>query len=324
MAATATHAQIIQEVYDGFDNDKKFFLSDHLNDLKTFSQSMDSFYFYKLYSFSKRNIKTRKTASRFHTSYINDYFVTMIEYIKFKHYESVPQVMAFLYGSISHFATDSTMHPYIVYKTGQFRKKNKASLKYNGLHHDLEMNFDRYIIEKKLRKNPYKYKFFNFFISGIGPELSDVLDHTFKDVYKINNFANKYQRSLKDMKFFLRFLRYDPHGIKLIFYRFFNHFRRARMDLRVISYKYRSYKERDYFNVDKLEWNFPTDNTIKSDKSLYELYDDSIAKTSKIINEVDKYLYSKKKVIIEDLFNDISYSTGVDWKKREKAIFFSF
>ncbi len=324
MATTATHARIIEEVYESFSDEKQGFLLDNINDLKTFAQSMDSFYFYKLYSFSKKNQQTRKTASRFHTTYINDFFVTMIEYIKFKGYEEVPQVIAFLYGTISHFATDSTMHPYIVYKTGQFRKKRKASWKYNGLHHDLEMNFDRHIIEKVLRKNPFKYKFFSFFINDLGPELTDVLNHTFREVFGISNFAKKYRKSLKDMKFFLRFLRYDPHGIKLLFYRFGNLFRRGRMDLRIISYKYHSYRERDYFNVDKMEWNYPTDNTIKSNKSMFELYDDSIKKTKNIIKEVDKYLYKNKKMELEELFDDLSYSTGVDWKKKEKAIFFSF
>lgn len=324
MATTATHAQIIKEAYDNMPKKRREFLKDNMDQLKTFSQSMDSFYFYKLYSFKKKDIKIRKLAGRFHRNYINDFFITIIDYIKEKGYENNPEVMAFLYGAISHHATDSTVHPYIVYKTGQFRAKEKATWKYNGIHHDLEMCFDRYIIEKKMKKNPYKFKFYSFMISDFGLELEDALDYTFKKVFKVKSFSKKYKRGLKDTKNFLRILRYDPYGIKLFFYRLARPFRRGKLDMRVFSYKYHTNKERDFFNEDKLSWNYPTDNTIKSNKSLFELYDDSVKKTSEIIVEVDKYIYDNKKIKLDKLFNNLSYATGVDWTKKEKAVFFDF
>lgn len=326
MATTATHAQIIQEVYNSFPKAKKDFLKDQLNDLKTFSQSMDAFYFYKTPAFIKRKEKkkVRRIAGRFHKSKVNEFFITLLNYVKENDLQDNPQVMAFVYGAISHHATDSTMHPYIVFKTGQFNPKRKETWKYNGLHHDLEMNLDRYIIEKKLRKNPYKYKFYSFLTNDISDELGDVLDHSFKKVYNINNFTKKYKRSLKDMKRLLKLLRYDPSGIKLFFYKIISVFRRGKLDLKVFSYKYRSHKEHEYFNLDNNEWNYPTNNTIKSNKGLLDLYDESIKKTKANIKKVDSFLYDNKNIKLENVFKNLSYSNGVDCSKKGRAIFFSF
>ena len=46
--------------------------------------------------------------------------------------------MAYLYGMLSHYVLDSTVHPFIIYKTGNFNKKNKETYKYNHLHNEME------------------------------------------------------------------------------------------------------------------------------------------------------------------------------------------
>ena len=42
-------------------------------------------------------------------------------------------VVWFLVGTICHFVLDSTLHPYIIYKTGMMDKKKSSTYKYNNI-----------------------------------------------------------------------------------------------------------------------------------------------------------------------------------------------
>lgn len=58
-----------------------------------------------------------------HHKKINDYFLSLINYINDKKYYSNGQVMTYLYGHICHFVLDTTIHPLTIYNTGVYDKK---------------------------------------------------------------------------------------------------------------------------------------------------------------------------------------------------------
>jgi len=321
MATTATHSVFIKEVVKKLN--KRFNEADQLI-LTTAAQSADPFYFYNILSQSKKNKKIRKIATKVHNTKINDLFITMIKYIKANNLEHNSSVMAYLYGLISHYILDSTIHPFVLFKTGKFKKADPSTWKYSGLHHDLEMNFDRYIIETKLQENPFKYRFYKALDNRLSPEILRLLDHSFYQVFKIKDYSRKYQKSISDMKRALWFFRYDPYGIKLFFYRLIRPFRKGKLDPLVISYSLKTNRERDYFNLAKQTWNYPTNKKIKSNKSLIELYDEALKKTVSLIKELDKYLYENKKLDLDKLFANKSYATGVDWRIDAKPQYFEF
>ena len=76
-------------------------------------------------------------------------------------------VMSFVYGFICHYVLDSSIHPYVEFKTGRFNPRDKKTYKYNAKHHEMETYIDAYMLRKhgiEPRKDKsYKYIFKNGF-----------------------------------------------------------------------------------------------------------------------------------------------------------------
>ena len=69
-----------------------------------------------------------------------------------------------------------------------------------------------------------------------------------------------------------------------------------------------------YFNLDKSPWYNIYNPNFTSNKSFFELYDDVIKESTKIINEVYDYIFNDKKVDLEKLCGNKLYATGVSVK----------
>ena len=122
------HAKFALDVYDKLDINTKYLLLDYKNYLTTFAQSVDPLF---LYDLKHKNSRIRDFCHYFHNNKSKDFFKNLINYIKYNHLENDPEIIAFLYGFLSHYILDSTMHPYIIYKTGIFNKNDKDTYKYN-------------------------------------------------------------------------------------------------------------------------------------------------------------------------------------------------
>ena len=99
---------------------------------------MDSLMFYNLFSILPGK-KIRELNKYFHRNKSQEYFINMINYIKDNNLSDDIDVMSFLVGSICHFVLDSTIHPYIIYKTGIMDKKKPSTYKYNHIHEFMEV-----------------------------------------------------------------------------------------------------------------------------------------------------------------------------------------
>jgi hypothetical protein len=207
------------DVYDRLGIRSKELLMGHKEILKTSAQNMDVLYFYNITNL-KKGKKIRKFGRYFHGNNVYNFFSTLINYIKYNGYQYNPDVMAFLYGMLSHYVLDSTMHPYVTYKTGLFKKEDKNTYKYNHLHADLEAYFDNYLIRLKENIVPHKFKCYQycFNVERLDKDLIEVMDFTYKEVFGISNFHEYYLKSIKQMNFFFKVFRYDPTGIKKSFY----------------------------------------------------------------------------------------------------------
>lgn len=90
-------------------------------------------------------------------------------------------------GSICHYVLDSTVHPFIVYKTGVFDKKQKNTYKYNNIHTFMETFLDNDMVARREDINPYRFKMGSFVFNThkFSEKLDDCLDHTFYDTFQI-------------------------------------------------------------------------------------------------------------------------------------------
>ena len=313
------------DIYDKLPINRKIFLKDQKDYLKTFAQSMDPLYFYINYNL-KRSKKIRCFAHTFHTEKTDEFIINLINYIKYNYYQNDPQVMSFLYGIISHYVLDSTLHPFICYKTGVFNKNDEKTYIYNGKHHILETSIDRYLIKIKEKTSPCKYKHYKQIFNGVNysKNLKEVIDFAFSETYGIDNFSKILIRSTKNMKHAFKILRYDKYGFKISLYKLIDKITPKKcLNTTFLSYKLKTI-DNNYLNQNKNEWVYPTNKRKKSNLSFIELYIYALSDALNTIKNVDFYIYNNKKTNLNKLIKNKSYTTGVDLKNNQEMKYFEY
>lgn len=326
MASTITHSYFIMDVYERLSIRSKELLVDHKELLKTSAQNMDVLFFYNITNL-KKGKKVRDFGYYFHQNKTYEFFETLVNYIKYNNFQYNGEVMAFLYGMLSHYVLDSTMHPFVVYKTGNFIKDDPSTYKYNQLHADLETYFDNYLVLLRENTNPNKFKCHNVCLNTttLDKGLVEVMDFTYKEVFGIKDFHNYYLTAIKQMKFFFRVFRYDPTGIKMFFYKFIDLIcPKSLLRKTSLSYHINMKNKKYLLNLSHDKWYNPTDKRIKSNESLLELYTKALAKTVKMISELNKFFYYDKKINLKKTIGNLNYVTGRDCDKKKELKYFEF
>lgn len=328
MPSSMTHSYFGKDVYDKVNDKTKKKLKDYVEDIKTFSNGPDIFYFYNL-MLTKKDKRIKKIGYTMHRKEINNYFINLVNYINDNNLNNNKQILAYLFGSICHFVLDSTTHPFIFYKTGNFDKNDPKTYKYNGLHQEMEYYIDIYMIfnNEKIEAKYFKvYKnIFNY--HELDPKLLKLITEVNKDTYNIDNSGYYYEKSIKDMKRFYHIFNYDRYGIKKIAFKLIDKLSsKKRVRKEVLSFNIYHNKKVHYLNLEKKEWNHPANLEEVYDYSFIELYRIAITKATNIINEVMNML-DKKKIDerkIRDLFKNISYATGKNCEEKHPLQYFEF
>lgn len=324
MAGTVTHFYFANDVMSSISKKKKIVYDEDL--LKIFAQSMDTFNFYSIFfPIKNKSSEIRKFANKFHCNKTDVFFETLINYIKGKNLSTNIYVMTFLYGLITHYILDSSMHPYVEYKCGRFNSKDKKTYKYNAKHHEMETFIDIYMLEKHEINAKYFKAYKELFkINSFDIELQDVMNYTFKKVFNFENFDKYYLKSIKDMKYSFQIFRYDPYGCKKAFYRLFDLFSTKKiLNSKFLSYNYIPKNAFNYLNLEHKTWYYPFDIAKKYDCSFDELYNDAVKRCVNVIIKVENYIEKNKELDLKSLFN-LSYCTGLDLKILEKSPSYEF
>jgi len=313
MAGSVTHAFFANDVIKEVTKKRKILYNNDL--INIFAQSMDPFNFYSILFPIKKNSSTiRSFSSVFHRTKINDFFKEIITYVKDNNLSKDVEVMSFLYGYITHYVLDSSLHPFVEYNTGSWDKKKKETYKYNAKHHEMETFLDIYTLQKN-NIVPEKYKSYKtlFNVNKFGNNLSKCIDYTFDKIYNFKNFSKFYLKSIKDMKFCFRLLRYDPLGYKKYCYKVFDIVSTKNvLNSKFLSYSYIPKNSLLFLNKDNQEWFYPYDESIKLNDSFDDIYVKALYKASNIIIKVTDYIKRNKELDFNSLFN-LSYVTGLYW-----------
>ena len=323
MPATVTHAYFANDLYDILPIGLKQLLIDNKKRLRMFAQSTDSFIFYNLLKRKDQHIRNFQTF--FHTNKSEEFFINLINYIKYNDYYQNSEIMSFLYGYISHYVLDYTIHPYIIYKTGFFNKNDKETYKYRNKHNYMETFIDNYMIKQRENIIPYGFKFYDFIfdLRPFSKELIEVIDYAFKETYNFKNFSKYYYHSLKDMYKSLKYLRYDKYGIKIFIYKGLDRFTNSKaFKLQSISYHTNLKDKNNYLNANHTTWFHPTTKKEKHQESFIELYSIALHETKNIITNVNYYLKDTKKVNLKKIFKNYSYLTGKNCNNKNKLKYF--
>ena len=326
MASSITHAYFVMDVYDRLSIRSKELLVEHKELLKTAAQNMDVLFFYNLTNL-KKGKKMRDFGSYFHRHKSYDFFSTLVNYIKYNHYQYHPEVIAFLYGMLSHYVLDSTIHPYVIYRTGEYDKKDKNTYRYNQLHGEMESYFDNYLIMIREHQRPYKFKChdFCFNVDTLSSDLIEVMDFTYREVFGLDKFHTYYLKAISQMRFFFRVFRYDPIGWKRFSFSFIDLVcPKSLLRKTPLSYHMKMHKYTWFLNLEHKKWYNPTDKRTSSTKSLLELYTEALSKTVTMIEEINQFFYYDKKINLKKVLGNQNYITGKDCSKQKELKYFEF
>lgn len=326
MPSTMTHTYFARDVYEKLDNNIKKKLKNNIVDLETFAQGPDPLFFYDIIGF-KQPIK--KFGGFVHKNKTQDFYINLITYIKDNHLENDSSVVAFLYGFICHYVSDSTIHPFIQYKTGEFKKNDKNTYKYNCLHHEMEYYIDIYLIHQKEQIEPKKFKIHNHIlnIKSFSTNLSNTINYVFKKTYDKDNMSNIYFKGIKKMKLFFKVFNYDKLGIKKVFYKLVDLISPKTFEKKeILSFNIPYDMKIHYLNIEKSIWNHPMYKNETYNYSFIELYIIALKKAVAIITETDKLLNNSNLDItkLKKVFDNTSYKTGKNCDDLNELKYFEF
>ncbi len=323
MPATITHAYFAQDVYDILpENIQK---NIDCPRMRMFGQSMDALMFYRLFR-PLPGKKIRNFSQYFHRNQSQQYFLCLINYIKENHFESDGDVCSYLAGMICHYVLDSTVHPYVFYKTGNFQKDIPNTYRYRNLHEFMETFIDNDMVKRRCNIHPYRFPIgkFCFQLSPFSKKLNSTIRYSFEDTFHYHHMDTIYYQALIQMKHALVLFRRDPLGWKKFCYKLVDSFTSKKaFRFEAISYHYPLIDRHHFLNSEHFLWRNPTTYTITSTESFLDLYLKSIKLAKVLICASFDYIHGKN-IELDKLFINSSYVTGLDCNLDKDLKYFEF
>lgn len=323
MPATVTHAYFAKDVFDILPSNIKNRIS--TSRIKMFGQSLDALLFYNLFTFLPGK-KVRRFQEYFHRNKSQEYFINLITYIRDNNLIDDKDVCSYLAGMICHYALDSIVHPYIIYKSGYFRKNDPTTYKYNNIHTFMETFLDNDMILRRENSNPYTFPIaeFCFNLQKFSDKLNETIDYSFKKTFNFENMSSIYYKSLIQMKKSIVIFRKDPKGIKKTCYKLVDTFTSKRtFRFEAISYHYPLKDKHNFLNSDHRLWRNPTTYNMTSTESFIDLYLKAVKLAKVLICASFDYI-NHKNIELEKLFVNTSYLTGINCNSKKELRYFEF
>ncbi len=309
MPMSMTHTYIAKDVYKDLDKRVKNKITlENLNDYLVYSKGFDILFFYMNFCNLKLSKKIQKLGSLCQESKTNEYLINLIEKVKVT--KNTDQFL-YLSGLITHYVADSAIHPFINYLA---RKDAKNKVTPKDCHFMIESYIDNYLIREREKGDYWKFKVYDkgCFKIKENKEVKDLLETSFQEVFNVSNVGDYYYNGLKHMYRFFRYLRHDVLGIKRVFYLSVNFLaKRLFRDVSYLSYHFKLDNDIYYLNLNHDKWFNILDNNITSNENVLDLYKKVVSKSIKMIEGVYDYIFLDKKVDLDKLLENKSYSTGL-------------
>ncbi len=303
MPAFYTHRYFAKQVYQDF----KPALKKQINYeyYLFFAQSFDILY----YNYGSKKY-LNKLGHLAHRQKTQDFFQNILELMDFNN----SYHLSFFYGFLTHYILDATMHPYIFYKTGVFKKDNPQTYKYNGLHTKLENQIDKYYYDLENSKPFYQAKLYKIYDNIKNPpqDLIILINNVFRKTFKQDNIGYYYFKSLKKWRFTHKYFKRDYFKIKKYLYRFHDYIFTKRLEFYALSLE--KISEND-LNIYHHKWYNPSNKNIYSTASVDDLLQIAKDKYLNIINNLE--VRNNQEVI-----PNISYRTGLDLAEKQQLKYF--
>ncbi|MBQ6687551.1 MAG: zinc dependent phospholipase C family protein [Bacilli bacterium] len=327
MPSIYTHTVFAYDVKNKLNKNTQILIEQNKRLYELFSQSFDNLYYYNFLSL-KKGKHIRNLAYYAHTHKTQKYIINIINFIKDNNLKNNSDIMCYLYGTINHYISDSTLHPYITYKTGRFSsERKKDTKKYLGIHTNTEIALDSFYYHKITKKEFKNYKIYKDLCKKVtfSKNLKNTINYAFKETFNINSMGDIFNTSYNQSYYVYRILMYDPFGIKLFAYKIID-FLLPNSTMKLASYSlHKEPVSNSFFNKKHHYWCNPTDMNIISYESWEDVYKKAINKAVILINNINLYFENKiteKKLL--KLIGNNCYSSGLDCSKKRIMQYFEF
>jgi hypothetical protein len=242
-----------------------------------------------------------------HNNSAKDYLLYLVHYIKDNSLQKDPDVMAYLYGHISHFYLDAFTHPLIYYI-----EKGCMPTSFLPSHFMVEGYLNSYLSKNVLDRDimDVKAAYFND-VNFKKIEIKKIILESYKKVYNKNNvmlsfilvhdifnlMESAYKETFKTMEFAKNVTKFDSF------------LKSNRLSLHEMA------------NEDHNDWLNPVTGKVHNE-SFLELFYQSIDSSLEAINEINDYLYNNgdfDRVI--KVIPDLSLETGLPKSKGLKMLY---
>lgn len=313
MPALTTHKIFAEQVLKEIDNkliDKDtFFMFSQSHDILFYYKGKD----YKLYNKLGKNAHHKKT---------KQYLINIIECIK-NNQISDKQCYGYLFGAITHYYLDSTLHPYIFYKTGVDRKTKETS-KYKGQHNLFERTLDSVLYQRTYNKTYNECDIQEEIIPKVilNNKLKTLLNFTYNKTYDSKQISNIIIKGYNTMRLFHYLVVEDKYSVKYNIYKTIDKISHNQTNC-LQSYSTSISQNQNILNLKNKTWYHPVTKE-QHNESIPELIEIAKRKSVKTINKLIKYLNDDKNINYKDLIEDIDYSTGLLIKDNKKMRHFEY
>ncbi len=320
MPSIYTHYKFSNDVLNKLPKNTQKIINDEINYYHLFAQSFDFLMYYNFISL-KPGKKIRNLSITAHDYKTNDYFINIINHIKNNNLQNNPIILNYLYGSLTHFALDSTTHPFINY----YALSNSNKFKYKSNHTKNETYIDAYLYNLDTKKNYNNFKIYQHLLPKIqfDDNLKKVLDTVYLQTFHYKNIGTIYEKSYNQSSTIYKFLLYDPYGIKKFIYKIIDYltfYKENRYEFFSFHVSKINYK---VLNLNHEKWCNPKDNKLISNDSFIDLYKKALQKAVKLINIATKIINNKEDITkLTDILLDKSYRTGLDWHDKRIMKYF--
>ena len=320
MPNPVTHKYFARDVLKNSSNHIIKSINNNLKTYELFSSGFDPFFTYQQLH------KKEPLGDLGHNTKTDIYFLNYIDLIKKYGYENNSNILASLYGQLTHYILDSKFHPYVIHKAGEYYKEKPWTYKYKGKHNELEWNLDAYFCEKREHKKFKDFKINQIYSTEMfDKDLINILNENYQYVFNIKEGGKKYKKSIKLVKLGLKYTIEDKHGIKKNIYKAIDKITPNKEKVLSVFSTYIKEIDHSILNEEHNIWYNPWDNTIKSRQSLIELYNESMDKCVTLFEETYKYINNKieKEQYIKTLGKS-SYVTGLNWNEQKEIKYIEY
>lgn len=253
------------------------------------------------------DMKLNKIGSRLHAGDVNAFYNSALDSIlQEKNPEIRRDMEAYVIGHLCHWALDSTVHPYVYYRTGKYTGRS------GWYHHRLESILDAALLKKKTGQSIKEFYYPN--IAAVSPKEARAIAHIYipaaEELYNEQITPHGLYETLSNWNRLQR-LWYDPNGRKLKTLRTLEKLTGRQNNLSGFLIPVESGDEHDVLNERHALWRHPVSGEY-STMSFEELYASAIERARTAIHLFELALENPEaRAAFLEFLGDRNYESGL-------------